>query len=153
MVPEEPPPPSLFLREDALRRCAMLVLCAERALADLAAPALEATGLGRAHRRALLLIGSAPGMSVSELQHRLRISKQSLARVLRDLTTRGLVVQQPAEADRRRHLLGLTPEGDRLERALFAAMRERIAKACRAAGPEAVEGFRKVLAALAGEEG
>lgn len=147
------PPPSLFLREDALRRCAMLVLCAERALADIAAPALADSGLGRAHQRALLLVGSEPHMSVSDLQHRLRISKQSLARVLRELGDRGLVVQHRADTDRRRHLLSLGAEGEVLEQALFAAMRERIAKACRAAGPEAVEGFRKVLGALAGEDG
>ncbi len=147
------PPPGLFLREDALMRGAELILRAERALGDAAAAACAPEGLGRAHQRALLLIARNPELSVSDLQHLLRIRKQSLAPVLDDLAARGLIVRRRASTDRRRHLLSLTAAGVALERRIFAAVRERIAAAYRQAGPEKVAGFWKVLGLLGGEEG
>ena len=148
-----PPPPGLFLREDALMRGAELILRAERALADAVATACAPEGLGRAHQRALLLIARNPDLSVSDLQHLLRIRKQSLAPVLDDLAARGLIARQRASTDRRRHLLSLTASGTALEKRIFAAVRERIAGAYRQAGPENVAGFWKVLGLLGGEEG
>ncbi len=148
-----PPPPGLFLREDALMRGAELILRAERALGDATAAACESEGLGRAHQRALLLIARNPEISVSDLQHLLRIRKQSLAPVLDHLAARGLIARRRASTDRRRHLLSLTTSGAALERRIFAAVRERVAAAYRKAGPEDVAGFWTVLGLLGGEEG
>ncbi|RMD88700.1 MAG: MarR family transcriptional regulator, partial [Alphaproteobacteria bacterium] len=141
----------LFLREEALMRGAELVLRAERALADATTASCLDAGLGRAHQRVLLVIACNPGLSVSDLQHLLRIRKQSLGRVLDALVARGLVARERDSRDRRRHLLSLTAAGNELERSLFAAMRERIAAAYRRAGPDQVSGFWNVLAVLAGD--
>ena len=56
---------------------------------------LDELGLGRAHHRALHFIGRNPGITVSDLLAILRITKQSLARVLSALMERGYVAQSP----------------------------------------------------------
>ena len=109
---------------------------------------LSELGLGRAHHRALHFIGRNPGMTVGELLAILRITKQSLARVLNELVAKGYVAQTPGRQDRRQRLLTLTPEGAGLERRLFERQRERLASAYRDAGGPAVEGFGRVMRAI-----
>jgi DNA-binding MarR family transcriptional regulator len=82
---------------------------------------------------------------VTELLAILRITKQSLSRVLSQLVQQGFIVQQPGSRDRRQRLLELTAKGIELERQLSENQRQRIAKAYREAGAQAVEGFRKVM--------
>ena len=105
-------------------------------------------GLGRAHHRALHFIARRPAITVSELLALLRITKQSLARVLGELVERGYVVQETGLRDRRQRLLSLTDGGRALERKLFERQRERITGAYREAGAPAVEGFRRVMRAV-----
>ena len=109
---------------------------------------LAELGLGRAHHRALHFIGRTPGLPVSELLAVLRITKQSLARVLSELVTRDYVAQIQGHTDRRQRLLRLTLAGQALERRLFARQRDRIAAAYTHAGPDAVDGFRAVMRAI-----
>ena len=109
---------------------------------------LEELGLGRAHHRAIHFIGRNPGMTVGELLAILRITKQSLARVLGELVTTGLVAQATGRHDRRQRLLTLTPEGQALEQRLFDQQRERLAAAYREAGGPAVEGFGRVMRSI-----
>ena len=110
-------------------------------------------GFGRAHHRVIHFVGRHPQMTVSELLAILRITKQSLSRVLGQLVRQNLIVQQPGTHDRRQRLLELTPKGRDLERRLSKPQRVRVANAYRQAGFQAVEGFRKImLAIIAGEE-
>jgi DNA-binding MarR family transcriptional regulator len=106
---------------------------------------LEELGLGRAHHRALHFIGRNAGMTVGDLLGLLRITKQSLARVLNALIDQGYVVQIQGRADRRQRLLTLTPAGQELERRLYERQRERLVAAYRQAGGGSVEGFRRVM--------
>ena len=78
----------------------------------------------------------------------LHLTKQTLSRLVHDLIGRGLLVQRPGPADRRQRQLCLTEAGVELERRLWERQRQRIARAWRAAGPEAVDGFRRVLLGL-----
>jgi DNA-binding MarR family transcriptional regulator len=108
---------------------------------------------GRAHHRVIHFVGRHPQMTVSELLNILRITKQSLSRVLGQLVRQGFILQRPGARDRRQRLLELTPQGRELERQLSAPQRARIANAYRQAGAPAVEGFRTVLlGVIAGEE-
>ncbi|MBF0307371.1 MAG: MarR family transcriptional regulator, partial [Alphaproteobacteria bacterium] len=107
--------------------------------------------LGRAHHRVIYFVGRHPGITVSELLGILRITKQSLSRVLGQLVAEGYVAQRPGERDRRQRLLELGPKGIELERLLTERQRARIAGAYREAGAEAVEGFRKVMLGLIDE--
>jgi DNA-binding MarR family transcriptional regulator len=138
----------LFLRDEDLRQGLDLLFYAWRDLAAAADPALEKEGLGRAHHRALYFVGRRPGLAVGDLMAILGITKQSLGRVLKDLAARGLLAQSIGTEDRRERRLGLTEAGHALEQALSAPQRALMAHAYRAAGAEAVAGFRTVLAGL-----
>lgn len=100
---------------------------------------------GRAHHRAIHFIERHPGITITQLILILGVSKQSLNRVLRKLISDNLVEAQIGNSDRRTRQLRLTEEGIKLEKQLSASQRKRMRDAYRAAGPEAVAGFRKVL--------
>jgi DNA-binding MarR family transcriptional regulator len=138
----------LVPREEEIRMAQDLMFFAYRDFTNAADVILEELGLGRAHHRALHFIGRNPGITVSDLLGILRITKQSLARVLSVLMERGHVAQAPGRADRRQRLLTLTPAGAALERRLFERQRERIAAAYHKAGGPAVDGFRRVMRAI-----
>jgi len=110
-------------------------------------------GFGRAHHRVIYFVGRHPQMTVTELLGILRITKQSLSRVLGQLVRQGFIVQRPGPRDRRQRLLELTPKGIDLERQLSENQRQRLAKAFREAGAQAVEGFRKVMLGIVAGEG
>jgi DNA-binding MarR family transcriptional regulator len=141
----------LFLREEELRQGMELLFYAYRDFTDEADMMLARFKLGRAHHRTLYFVGRYPGISVSELLAILRITKQSLARVLNDLVHQGFITQTAGLSDRRRRHLELTPKGLDLERQLTEKQRARLARAYRQAGAEAVEGFRKVLLGIINE--
>ena len=90
---------------------------------------LEGLGFGRAHHRVLHFVGRNPGLTVAQLLDILQITKQSLARVLKELIDKGYVFQQEGEADRRQRLLRLTPLGEKLRRQLVAPQQERFQRA------------------------
>jgi DNA-binding MarR family transcriptional regulator len=136
-----------------MRMAQDLLFFAYRDFTNAADVALAELGLGRAHHRALHFIGRNPGSTVSDLLAILRITKQSLARVLGALMEQGYVAQLPGREDRRQRLLSLTPSGAALERRLFERQRARLAPAWREAGPEAVEGFRRVMRGIMDETG
>lgn len=109
---------------------------------------LATQGLGRAHHRALYFIARQPDLTVSELLRLLAITKQSLGRVLNDLSARGLVETRSGTSDRRQKLLRLTADGMAFEAQLFEALRDGVAHAYAAAGQESVTGFWRVLEGL-----
>ncbi len=135
----------LFLREEQIRLAQDLLFFAYRDFTGAADVILDELGLGRAHHRALHFIGRSPGMTVGDLLVILRITKQSLARVLTSLMAEGFVQQLPGRQDRRQRLLSLTDTGQALERRLFERQREVLSGAYRDAGGAAVEGFRRVM--------
>ncbi|WOK38166.1 MarR family winged helix-turn-helix transcriptional regulator [Sphingomonas sp. C3-2] len=138
----------LFLRGPEIRRGLELLYFGYSHLLRAIDETLEDQGLGRAHHRALYFIARQPDLSVSELLALLAITKQSLGRVLNELTARGLVEQRPGINDRRQRLLRLTPEGSALEQQLFNLLRERLSAAYGQAGQSAVAGFWQVLEGL-----
>jgi DNA-binding MarR family transcriptional regulator len=140
----------LFLREDELRQGIELLFYAYRDFTAEADEVLLTYGFGRAHHRVIYFVGRNPGLPVSALLDILKITKQSLSRVLGQLIGQGFVQQRPGR-DRRQRLLDLTAQGAELEKRLTEDQRALIAKAYRAAGAEAVEGFRKVLFGLINE--
>ena len=109
---------------------------------------LEDYAYGRAHHRALHFINRAPGTTVTNLLAILGVTKQSLNRVLRAPIEDGLVESRVGARDKRERHLHLTREGAALEAKLSEAQRGRMRAAYRAAGPQAVAGFRQVLEAM-----
>ena len=90
---------------------------------------LEGLGFGRAHHRVLHFIGRDPGMTVARLLDILKITKQSLARVLKELIDKDYVFQKEGAVDRRQRLLHLTPKGETLRQALAAPQITRFQRA------------------------
>ncbi len=105
---------------------------------------LEKIGFGRAHHRVLYFINRKPGMTVAELLEVLRITKQSLSRVLKQLVDTGHVVQATGLHDRRHRKLYPTKAGRELTLALARPQSQRIARAlegCSATERAAIEHF------------
>ncbi len=142
----------LFLREEEMRAAQDLLFFAYRDFTNAADVILDELAFGRAHHRALHFIGRNPGLPVTDLLGILRITKQSLARVLTTLVDDGYVAQTQGRADRRQRLLTLTEKGQALERRLFERQRERLLAAYREAGAGAVEGFRRVMRGIMDED-
>lgn len=138
----------LFLTDDQLRKGIEALFFGYRAFTADPDRILAAQGYGRAHHRALHFIHHSPGTTVTNLLGILGVTKQSLNRVLRTLVDDGLVEARIGRDDRRERHLHLTARGVALERQLSDAQRARMRAAFRAAGPEAVAGFRQVLEAM-----
>ena len=141
----------LFLREEELRQAMELLFYAYRDFTAEPDAILARHGFGRAHHRVIYFVGRNSGIAVSELLAILKITKQSLSRVLSQLMRDDFIVQKRGQ-DRRRRLLSLTKKGEDLERLLTERQSERIAGAYREAGAEAVAGFRTVLRGIINQE-
>jgi len=142
-----------FLHEEEVRHGIELLFFAYRDFTAEPDAILAQFGFGRAHHRVVHFVGRHPQMTVGDLLGILRITKQSLNRVLGQLVRQGFIIQHRGAQDRRQRLLELTDSGHELERRLSAPQRARVAGAYRKAGGQAVEGFRKVLLGIiAGEE-
>ena len=90
---------------------------------------LEAYRFGRAHHRVLHFVNRRPGLTIAELLDILKITKQSLNRVLKDLLEQGFVEARAGVADRRQRLLHATARGRRLAQELTQLQAARFARA------------------------
>jgi DNA-binding MarR family transcriptional regulator len=109
---------------------------------------LSKLGFGRAHHRVLHFVNRNPGMKVADLLEVLKITKQSLGRVLKQLVDDGYVQQKEGAQDRRQRLLYVTPKGEALALKLALLQTERIARALGELGPGAHEAARRFLLAM-----
>src|SRR5499427_3700383 len=105
-------------------------------------------GFGRAHHRMLHFINRNPGMKVAELLDILKITKQSLGRVLKQLIDEGYVEQKEGAKDRRQRLLYVTPKGETLAMKLAGLQTARISRALSELGPNAHEAACRFLTAM-----
>jgi DNA-binding MarR family transcriptional regulator len=142
----------LFLREEELRQGIELLFYAYRDFTEVADQMLAQYNFGRAHHRVIYFVSRNPGITVSDLLSILKITKQSLSRVLGQLVREGFIDQKTGVQDRRQRLLTLTEKGEALERELTEQQRALIAAAYREAGAESVEGFRKVMMGMMDEK-
>ena len=134
-----------FLSEEEVRQGIELLFFAYRDFTAEPDAILTDYGFGRAHHRVIHFVGRRPQITVGDLLGILKITKQSLNRVLGQLVRQGFIIQHRGAQDRRQRLLELTDRGRELERQLSAPQRARVAAAYRKAGAGAVDGFRKVL--------
>jgi DNA-binding MarR family transcriptional regulator len=108
---------------------------------------LSRYGFGRAHHRVLHFVNRHPGLKVTELLDILKITKQSLGRVLRDLLDQGFVESRPGTVDRRQRLLFVTGKGTELARELAGLQSRRVLSALQDLGPD---GHRMAMTFLLG---
>jgi len=113
---------------------------------------LETYSFGRAHHRVLYFVDRRPGLTIAELLEILRITKQSLNRVLRELVEKNFVEIRAGALDRRRRQLYATPEGERLALRLAEVQTRRFAAALEKLGPAGPETARTFLEAMTDPE-
>src|ERR1700755_1113674 len=109
---------------------------------------LEAFGFGRAHHRVLHFVFRYPGLKVADLLDVLRITKQSLGRVLKQLLDEGYIVQKTGNNDRRQRLLYATPKGEALVGKLAGLPATPTHRALQEIGPAGTETVLRFLRAM-----
>ncbi|WP_371877189.1 MarR family winged helix-turn-helix transcriptional regulator [Alsobacter ponti] len=109
---------------------------------------LAAYGFGRAHHRVLHFVHRNPGLTIAALLDILKITKQSLNRVLKELLEQGFVEQRAGVNDRRQRLLYPTARGRALADDMARLQTRRIARALEEAGPGSREAAARFLEAM-----
>ena len=110
-------------------------------------------GFGRAHHRVLHFVNRNPAIKVANLLDILKITKQSLGRVLKQLIDEGYIVQKEGANDRRQRLLFATPKGEALALKLAGLQTKRIVRALEALPPDAHKTARQFLTAMLEADG
>ncbi|MEQ1653054.1 MAG: MarR family transcriptional regulator [Hyphomicrobium sp.] len=113
---------------------------------------LEQYGFGRAHHRVLHFVHRNPALKVAELLEILKITKQSLARVLKQLVDEGFIIQRAGDEDRRERRLYVSAKGARLAEKLTQIQVKRLEAALAKAGPGADKLARQFLFAMITEK-
>jgi DNA-binding MarR family transcriptional regulator len=96
---------------------------------------LEVYGFGRAHHRVLHFVSRQPGLTIAALLDILRITKQSLNRVLKELIAENFIEARAGASDRRHRQLYATSEGEKLARELASVQTRRFSGAIERLGP------------------
>jgi DNA-binding MarR family transcriptional regulator len=109
---------------------------------------LDEYGFGRAHHRVLHFVSRNPGLTIAELLDILRITKQSLNRVLKELIEKDFIESRMGTADRRQRLLFATPRGRELALKLAKLQTRRIMRALSGMEPEAKDAVSRYLLSL-----
>jgi DNA-binding MarR family transcriptional regulator len=109
---------------------------------------LETFGFGRAHHRVVHFVHRYPGLTVADLLDVLRITKQSLGRVLKQLLDEGYIVQKAGAADRRQRLLFATAKGEALVAQLAGLQTDRITRALQGFEPAEAAAINRFLVAM-----
>ena len=132
--------------------CAELLFFAYRDFTNDPDRLLDQYGFGRAHHRVLHFVYRNPGLRVADLLNILQITKQSLARVLKQLIDESFIAQRSGKSDRRERLLYATAKGAKLADKLADLQVQRLSAALASAGPGSAEMTRRFLFAMIGEK-
>tara|TARA_S200000501_G_scaffold377749_1_gene437297 strand:- start:809 stop:1252 length:444 start_codon:yes stop_codon:yes gene_type:complete len=135
----------LYLKDDQIKECIQLLLYAYRETFSDPKDILKKNSLGAAHHRTLHLIERNEGISVNELLTKLKITKQSLNRVLQDLKKTKIIKQVRDNSDSRRKLLFLDQIGKKFYNEIFQSQKKRIFNALKNSDSDSVIKFKQVL--------
>ena len=135
----------LYLKDEQIKDFIQLLFYAYRETSSDPKKILAENSFGPAHLRALNLIERNPGTNLGELIYLLKISKQSLIRVLRDLLESKMIKQIKDEEDTRKKNLFLDKEGKVFFDKIYDKQKKRIFNALKASEPESVIKFKEVL--------
>ncbi len=135
----------LYLKDEQIKEFIQLLFYAYRETFSDPKEILSKNYFGPAHLRALNLIESNPGISLSELIYKLKVTKQSLNRVLRDLIKSKMIKQIKDEADTRKKKLYLDVEGKIFFDSVYDKQKKRIFNALKNSNSDSVIKFKEVL--------
>ncbi len=142
----------LYLRDDQIKDFIQLLSYAYRETFSDPKEILSKRFFGPAHLRALNLIERNPGISPGELIFKLKITKQSLNRVLRELIKSKMIVQKKNEDDTRKKNLFLDKEGKIFFDKIYDIQKKRIFNALKSSEPSSVIKFKEVLKKIINEK-
>jgi len=106
---------------------------------------LKKNSFGRAHHRLLCIIEGNPNISIADILRKLKITKQSLSRVLQDLIKKKIITQKKGTKDARQRELQLTEGGLSLCNIIFNKQKKRIFNALKTSGTDEVTNFKNVM--------
>jgi DNA-binding MarR family transcriptional regulator len=135
----------LYLKDDQIKDFIQLLFYAYRETFSDPKKILSKKFFGPAHLRSLNLIERNPGISLGELMFKLKITKQSINRVLRDLKNSKMIKQVKDENDTRRKMLFLDKDGKIFFEKVYESQKNRIFEALKNSEPESVLKFKQVL--------
>ncbi len=135
----------LYLKDEQIKDCIQLLFYAYRETFSDPKEVLSKKFFGPAHLRSLNLIERHPGISLGELIFKLKVTKQSLNRVLRDLIKSKMIKQIKDESDTRKKNLFLDKEGKIFFEAVYSSQRKRIFNALKNSSSDSVIKFKEVL--------
>jgi len=135
----------LYLKDEQIKDFIQLLFYAYRETFSDPQKVLSKKFFGPAHLRSLNLIERHPGISLGELMFKLKVTKQSLNRVLRDLIKANMIKQIKDENDTRKKNLFLDKEGKVFFDTVYRAQKKRIFNALKNSNPESVIKFKQVL--------
>ena len=135
----------LYLKDEQIKDFIQLLFYAYRETFADPTHLLTKKKFGPAHLRSLNLIERNPGISLSELMFKLKVTKQSLNRVLRDLLKSKMVKQIKDEDDTRKKNLFLDKEGKIFFEAVYNTQKKRIFNALKNSNADSVIKFKEVL--------
>jgi len=135
----------LYLKDEQIKDFIQLLFYAYRETFSDPKEILAKNSFGLAHLRALNLIERHPGTSLGELMFQLKITKQSLNRVLRDLLKSKLIKQIKDEKDMRKKNIFLDKDGKIFFEKIYETQKKRIFNALKSSEPDSVIKFKEVL--------
>ena len=135
----------LYLKDEQIKDFIQLLYHAYRETISDPKNILTKKSFGPAHLRAINLIERYPGLSQSELMFKLKITKQSLNRVLRDLINSNIIKQIKDDTDTRKKKLFLDKDGILFFEKIYGSQKKRIFEALKNSEPESVIKFKEVL--------
>ena len=135
----------LYLKDEQIKDFIQLLFYAYRETFSDPKEILSKKFFGPAHLRALNLIEGNPGINLGELIFRLKVTKQSLNRVLRDLVKNKAVIIKKGESDSRQRHIFLNVKGKKLFYEIFLQQKKRIFNALKDSDSDSVIKFKTIL--------
>ena len=135
----------LYLKDEQIKDLIQLLYYAYRETYSDPKDILSKKMFGSAHLRSLNLIESNPGISLGELIYKLKITKQSINRVIRDLLKSKMIMQIKDDTDTRKKKLYLDKEGKVFFDTVYKKQKKRIFNALKNSEPGSVVKFKEVL--------
>ena len=135
----------LYLKDDQLKDLIEKLFIGYRETFSDSKKILDKYSIGLAHQKVIHLLSMYEGISISELLKKLKVTKQSLNRVLRDLIKSKMIKQIKDENDTRKKNLFLEKEGKKFFDIIYNSQKKRIFNALKNSEPDSVIKFKKVL--------
>ena len=141
----------LYLKDDQIKDFIEQIFYAYRETYSDPKKILKKYSFGTAHHRAIHIIERHEGITISGLLNKLKITKQSLNRVLRDLIKNKSVFIKKGEIDSRQRQVFLNEKGKKLFDEIFLEQKKRIYNALKSSDSDSVVKFKNILSKIINE--